>query len=121
MRRSGSSRTISSPADCPSASTTYARHLAGRPLGCTCRLDEACHADVLLRVANPGALGVAHSSPPVRSSGAAVASVDMGAGLTAQERRRTEAGGGAGYGAGRSASGSAAADISGIGNQSGVM
>lgn len=28
------------------------RHLAGRPLGCTCRLDEACHADVLLRVAN---------------------------------------------------------------------
>lgn len=90
-------------------------HLAGRPLGCTCRLDEACHADVLLRVANPGALGVAHSSPPVRSAGAAVASVDMRAGLTAQERRRTEAGGGAGYGAGRSASGSAAADISGIG------
>jgi hypothetical protein len=27
-------------------------HLAGRPLGCHCRLDEACHAEVLLRVAN---------------------------------------------------------------------
>lgn len=98
------------------------RHLAGRPLGCTCRLDEACHADVLLRVANPaalgvGVLGVALSASPVRSAGAAVASLDMRAGLTAQERRHTEPVGSAGYGAGRSASGSAAADISGIGTK----
>ena len=28
------------------------RELAGKPLGCWCRLGEACHADVLLEVAN---------------------------------------------------------------------
>jgi hypothetical protein len=28
------------------------RELRGRPLGCFCRLDQACHADVLLEVAN---------------------------------------------------------------------
>lgn len=28
------------------------RELAGKALGCWCRLDQACHADVLLRVAN---------------------------------------------------------------------
>jgi Domain of unknown function (DUF4326) len=26
--------------------------LRGRPLGCWCRLDQACHVDVLLEVAN---------------------------------------------------------------------
>jgi hypothetical protein len=30
--------------------------LAGRPLGCFCRLDDACHVDCLLAVANPGSL-----------------------------------------------------------------
>lgn len=28
--------------------------LAGKPLACWCGLDEPCHADVLLMVANPG-------------------------------------------------------------------
>ena len=28
------------------------RELAGKPLGCFCRLDAPCHVDVLLRVAN---------------------------------------------------------------------
>lgn len=28
------------------------RHLAGRDLACWCPLDEPCHADVLLRIAN---------------------------------------------------------------------
>lgn len=27
--------------------------LAGRDLACWCRLDQACHADVLLEIANP--------------------------------------------------------------------
>jgi hypothetical protein len=43
----------SRPAGRPAVSVDDVRHhLAGRPLGCYCRLDEACHADVLLRVAN---------------------------------------------------------------------
>jgi hypothetical protein len=28
------------------------RELAGRPLGCYCRLDQPCHADTLLEIAN---------------------------------------------------------------------
>jgi hypothetical protein len=28
------------------------RELRGRPLGCFCPLDEPCHVDILLRVAN---------------------------------------------------------------------
>ncbi|SRR6266540_4068021 len=36
------------------------RELAGRDLACWCPLDEPCHADVLLRLAN-------EPSPPVRS------------------------------------------------------
>jgi hypothetical protein len=31
------------------------RELGGRDLACWCRLDAACHADVLLSVANPPA------------------------------------------------------------------
>lgn len=30
-------------------------HLGGRNLACFCRLDQPCHADVLLRLANPAA------------------------------------------------------------------
>lgn len=30
-------------------------HLGGRNLACFCRLDQPCHADVLLRLANPEA------------------------------------------------------------------
>jgi hypothetical protein len=29
-------------------------HLAGKDLACWCRLDQACHADVLLEIANGG-------------------------------------------------------------------
>jgi hypothetical protein len=31
------------------------RELAGRDLACWCRLEDACHADVLLEIANGGA------------------------------------------------------------------
>lgn len=33
------------------------RELAGRDLACWCRLDQPCHADVLLEIANPEAHG----------------------------------------------------------------
>lgn len=36
--------------------------LGGRALACWCRLDQPCHADVLLELANGGTL----SPPPVR-------------------------------------------------------
>lgn len=35
----------------PSVAVIRAR-LAGRPLGCFCKLDQPCHADVLIDVAN---------------------------------------------------------------------
>lgn len=52
-------------------------HLAGRPLGCTCRLDEECHADVLLRIANAEDLDDGECPLPVRPEVAAVASPGM--------------------------------------------
>jgi hypothetical protein len=33
------------------------RDLRGRDLACWCRLDEPCHADILLEIANPSAAG----------------------------------------------------------------
>lgn len=33
---------------------TVCAHLRGRGLGCWCPLDQPCHADVLLRLANEG-------------------------------------------------------------------
>jgi hypothetical protein len=37
----------------PFTVTDVQRELAGRDLACWCPLDEPCHADVLLRAANP--------------------------------------------------------------------
>ena len=39
-------------ADHPEIAEAARRELRGRPLGCSCRLDQACHADVLLEIAN---------------------------------------------------------------------
>ena len=35
----------------PIASPDLERELRGKPLGCYCRLDQSCHAGVLLRIA----------------------------------------------------------------------
>jgi hypothetical protein len=43
------------------------RELAGRDLACWCRLDESCHADVLLEVANPSATATAGARPATPS------------------------------------------------------
>ncbi len=46
------------------------RALAGRDLACWCPLDEPCHADVLLRVANaPDPDGVADAGPDAAAEG----------------------------------------------------
>ena len=42
--------------------TTLQQDLAGKDLACWCPLDQPCHADVLLEVANP-------SPPPKRFTG----------------------------------------------------
>ncbi|HEY4203032.1 MAG TPA: DUF4326 domain-containing protein [Devosiaceae bacterium] len=44
-----------SPGDAPSHATIVAE-LAGKNLACWCSLDGPCHADVLLRIANPDQL-----------------------------------------------------------------
>jgi hypothetical protein len=47
-------------AELESAPEDVRRELRGKNLACWCRLDQPCHADVLLRVANetePGARG----------------------------------------------------------------
>jgi hypothetical protein len=36
----------------PIITRAYVRRYRGRPMGCTCALDELCHVDELLRIAN---------------------------------------------------------------------
>ena len=60
------------PMDAPQAVAVYryawdtpegrmrARELAGRDLACWCLLDQPCHADVLLELANAPSLGMSH-------------------------------------------------------------
>jgi hypothetical protein len=38
--------------DTPATRAKIRRHLAGKDLACWCPLDQPCHADVLLEIAN---------------------------------------------------------------------
>lgn len=38
----------------PNLITAARRELCGKDLGCWCRLDQPCHADILLKIANAG-------------------------------------------------------------------